>query len=80
MVQALQINEDLLCPEAIEDPYAYFGRLRTLDPVHWNPLWQGWIVTRYQDIVAVLHDAARFSSNRMAYLDAHASAEKRQSL
>lgn len=80
MVQALQINEDLLCPEAIEDPYAYFGRLRALDPVHWNPLWQGWIVTRYQDVVAVLHDAARFSSNRMAYLDAHASAEKRQAL
>lgn len=80
MVQALQINEDLLCPEAIEDPYAYFGRLRTLDPVHWNPLWQGWIVTRYKDIVAVLHDAGRFSSHRMAYLDAHASAEKRQSL
>ncbi len=80
MVQALQINEDLLCPEAIEDPYAYFGRLRTLDPVHWNPLWQGWIVTRYQDVVDVLHDAVRFSSNRMAYLDAHASAEKRQAL
>lgn len=80
MVQALQINDDLLCPEAIEDPYAYFRRLRELDPVHWNPLWQGWIVTRYKDIVAVLHDAARFSSNRMAYLEAHASAEKRQSL
>ena len=80
MVQALQINEDLLCPEAIDDPYTYFGRLRALDPVHWNPLWQGWIVTRYKDVVAVLHDAARFSSNRMAYLDAHASAEKRQAL
>jgi cytochrome P450 len=80
MPQASQINEDLLCSEAIDDPYAYFGRLRELDPVHWNPLWQGWIVTRYQDVVAVLHDAARFSSDRMAYLETHASADKRQAL
>ncbi len=80
MTQTLQINEDLLCPEAIDDPYAYFGRLRALEPVHWNPLWQGWIVTCHQDVVAVLLDAQRFSSNRMAYLDAHASEEKRQAL
>jgi len=80
MVSTLQINEDLLCSESIDDPYTYFGRLRDLAPIHWNPLWQGWIVTRHQDVVAVLHDHARFSSNRMAYLDAHASVEKRQSL
>src|SRR5438067_1884379 len=80
MAQELQINEDLLCAEAIDDPYAYFGRLRELDPVHWNPLWQGWMVTRHKDVVAVLLDAERFSSNRMAYLDAHASTEKRQAL
>ncbi|GIX49211.1 MAG: hypothetical protein KatS3mg131_3422 [Candidatus Tectimicrobiota bacterium] len=80
MAQAISINEDLLCPEAIDDPYTYFGRLRELDPVHWNPLWQGWIVTRYKDVVAVLLDATRFSSDRMAYLDAHASAEKRRAL
>jgi cytochrome P450 len=80
MVPTLQINEDLLCPDSIADPYTYFGRLRDLDPMHWNPLWRGWIVTRHQDVVAVLLDQARFSSNRMAYLDAHASAEKRQSL
>ena len=39
MVSTLQINEDLLCSESIDDPYAYFGRLRDLDPIHWNPLW-----------------------------------------
>jgi cytochrome P450 len=80
MVPTLQINEDLLCAESLDDPYTYFGRLRDLDPMHWNPLWQGWIVTRHQDVVAVLLDHARFSSDRMAYLDAHASAEKRHSL
>jgi cytochrome P450 len=80
MAQALQIDDNLLCPEAIDDPYTYFGRLRELDPVHWNPLWQGWIVTRHTDVMAVLLDHHRFSSNRMAYLEAHASAEKRKAL
>jgi cytochrome P450 len=80
MVQALQIDDNLLCPEAIDEPYAYFGRLRERDPVHWNPLWQGWVVTRHTDVMAVLMDHHRFSSNRMAYLETHASAEKRQAL
>ena len=80
MVQAPQINEDLLCPEAVEDPYTYFGRLRELDPVHWNPLWQGWIVTPYRLVTQVLLDTQHFSSDRMAYLEAHASPEKKKAL
>ncbi len=80
MVQSSQINDDLLCPEAVDDPYAYFGAIRECDPVHWNPLWQGWVVTRHRDVSAVLHDSVRFSSNRMAYLEAHASAEKQAAL
>ena len=32
----LVINEDLLGPEAIADPYTYYGRLREEDPIHWN--------------------------------------------
>jgi cytochrome P450 len=80
MLQASRLNEDLLCAEAIDDRYTYFGRFREHDPVHWNPLWQGWMVTRYRDVVAVLLDAARFSSDRMAYLETHASSEKRHAL
>lgn len=80
MSQATQINDDLLCAEAVDDPYAYFGNIRDLDPLHWNALWQGWVVTRYQDVTAILHDHVRFSSNRMAYLEAHASVEKQQAL
>ena len=80
MAQTIQINEDLLCAEAVDDPYAYYGRLRQLDPIHWNPHWQGWIVTRHQDVTDILLDAERFSSNRMAYLEAHASEEKQKSM
>jgi cytochrome P450 len=80
MDQGSEINDDLLCAEAIDDPYTYFGRLRERDPVHWNPRWQGWVVTRHQDVVAVLHDTARFSADRMRYLQTHASPDKRQAL
>ena len=34
MVTAIQ--DDMFTPDVIADPYAYYGRLRDEDPVHWN--------------------------------------------
>jgi cytochrome P450 len=62
------VQDDLLAPEVLADPYAYFGRIREEDPVHWNDRWGGWLVTRYEDVVAVLRDHDRFSADRMASL------------
>ena len=31
-----KINDDMFTPDVIADPYAYYGRLREEDPVHWN--------------------------------------------
>jgi len=45
----------LLDPEVLADPYPLFHRLRTQDPVHWDPFLHAWIATRYKDVVAVLH-------------------------
>src|SRR5262249_55057024 len=58
----LTINEDLLGPEAIEDPYTYYGRLREEDPIHWNPLHETWVITRYDDVVWCLRHPELFSS------------------
>jgi hypothetical protein len=58
----LAINEDLLGPEAIEDPYTYYGRLREEDPIHWNPLYKSWVITRYDDVVWFLRHPEFFSS------------------
>jgi cytochrome P450 len=58
----LAINEDLLAPEAIDDPYTYFGRLREEDPIHWNPLYETWVITRYDDVVWFLRRPELFSS------------------
>src|SRR5947209_687274 len=51
----------LLDPEVLANPYPLFHRLRTEDPVHWDPFLHAWVVTRYQDVVTVLH---RYSAER----------------
>jgi pimeloyl-[acyl-carrier protein] synthase len=51
----------LLDPEVLADPYPLYRRLRTESPVHWDPFLHAWVVTRYADVVRVLHD---FSANR----------------
>jgi len=42
-------------PEFLADPYPTYHRLRADDPVHCNPL-GFWVLTRYEDVVAVLRD------------------------
>ncbi len=51
----------LLDPEVLANPYPLYRQLRTEDPVHWDPFLHAWVVTRYADVVTVLH---RFSANR----------------
>ncbi len=49
-------------PEILANPYPLYDRLRREDPVHWDPFLHAWVVTRYADVVAVLH---RFLAQRM---------------
>lgn len=51
----------LLDQEVLANPYPLYHALRTQDPVHWDPFLCAWVVTRYSDVVTVLH---RFSANR----------------
>ena len=51
----------LLDPDVLANPYPLFHRLRSEDPVHWDPFLHAWVVTRYQDVVTVLH---RYSAER----------------
>jgi cytochrome P450 len=41
-------------PAILADPYPLYARLRTEDPVHWDPFLHAWVVTRYTDVVMVL--------------------------
>jgi cytochrome P450 len=74
------IQDDLLAPDVVADPYTYFGRLREADPVHWNPRWGGWLVTRYDLVVEALRDWDRFSADRMASLALELSPADRERL
>ena len=56
------INDDMFSGEAISDPYAYYGRLRDEDPVHWNQLYEMWAITRHDDVVWMTRHHELFSS------------------
>src|SRR5205085_4171764 len=51
----------LLDPEVLANPYPLYHRLRSEDPVHWDRFLHTWVVTRYADVVNVLHS---FSAER----------------
>jgi pimeloyl-[acyl-carrier protein] synthase len=51
----------LLEPEVLADPYPLYRKLLTEDPMHWDRFLHTWVVTRYSDVLNVLH---RFSAER----------------
>jgi len=55
-------QDDLFAPNVIANPYAYYGRLRDEDPVHWNPGYELWLITRHDDLVWLTRHHELFSS------------------
>jgi pimeloyl-[acyl-carrier protein] synthase len=51
----------LLDPEVLANPYPLYQRLRTEDPVHWDPFLHAWVITRYVDVLTVL---LKYSADR----------------
>lgn len=51
----------LLDPKVLANPYPLYRRLQTETPVYWDPYLHAWVVTRYADVITVLH---HFSANR----------------
>lgn len=57
--------EDLLPfnqPDYVANPYPYWERLRDEAPVYWSKTYKFWAITRYDDVLRVLHDPELFSS------------------
>lgn len=48
-------------PAVLRHPLEYYTRLRENDPVHFDPQLNSFIVSRYEDVSAVLRDAEAFS-------------------
>jgi cytochrome P450 len=56
------LNEDMFTADVIADPYPYYGRLREDDPVHWNSLYELWVITRHDDVVWMTRHHEQFSN------------------
>jgi pimeloyl-[acyl-carrier protein] synthase len=52
----------LFDPAVLANPYPLYRRIREQDPVHWDAFLHSWVVTRYPDVLTVLH---RFSADRI---------------
>src|SRR5688572_10368290 len=59
--------DDLLAlrPDVVRCPYGAYEAQRTAEPVAYNERLGGWVVTRYNDVLAVVRDAETYS-NRLA--------------
>ena len=56
------IPDDMFTPEVMNDPYTYYGMLREEDPIHWNELYELWVITRHADLVWLTRNHELFSS------------------
>ena len=57
------LDELLLSPAFLADPYPVFARFRAESPVHWVDAWNCWLITRGADIDATIRDTRRFKSS-----------------
>ena len=53
----------------LADPYPIYHRLQTRDPVHRSRFIKGWVLSRHEDINAVLRDHRRFGNDRVSTRD-----------
>ncbi len=56
------LEQQLTSDAFFQDPYPIYAEMRATDPVHWSEANGGWMVTRYDDVLATVRDLARFSS------------------
>jgi cytochrome P450 len=75
----LQLNTDLLSPEAIEHPYEVFRRLREHDPIVWSDRHQAWIITGHQELGEAFRDQRLSTEQLQAYRN-RLPAPKREAL
>jgi len=56
------MHDDMFTADVIAHPYTYYGRLREEDPVHWNELYDLWVITRHDDVVWMTRHHELFSN------------------
>jgi cytochrome P450 family 142 subfamily A polypeptide 1 len=54
---------NVLDPEFYVDPWESYRWLRDEAPVYWDPVQRTWVISRFDDVLAVERDARRYSSS-----------------
>ena len=62
----MSISYDPFALEFRIDPYPHYARLRADEPVYWAETSQTFVLSRYQDVIEVLKQPERYSSDAMA--------------
>ncbi len=60
--------DNFLRPEYLENPCPAFQHLQANDPIHWNTRLQSWMISRYDDVVALLQDTRLSSALSFGYM------------
>lgn len=60
--------DNLLRPEYLANPYPVFKYLQANDPVRWNPHLNGWMISSYDDVRALLQDSRLSAASPFGYL------------
>jgi cytochrome P450 len=76
-----ELDDALVSAEFIDSPYPVLDRLRELDPIHWSESVGGWILTRYDDVLASFKDVSNYSNEgRLGRAAEYLPAESRRQL
>jgi cytochrome P450 len=79
--RASTLDNFLVSEQFLKDPYPALRQLREEDPVHWSDAIGGWVLTRYDDMVASFKDTEHFSNEgRLARAVEHLTPESRVKL
>jgi cytochrome P450 len=71
--------DDLLGEQNLSNPFPMLAQLRERDPVHWNPRFGAWMLTRYQDVRDAFQNRQVFGSDdRQSWLAMTESLSERE--
>ncbi len=62
-------DRDLMSLPNVYNPFPVFQWLRDHEPIHWSSSMNGWVVTRYADVLEIFSQPSRFSSDRFRKVD-----------
>jgi cytochrome P450 len=71
-----ELDLDLRSAGSVRDPFPTFRWLRENEPLRWSPGLNGWMVTRYEDVLRVFNRPEDFSSDRFRKLDSDYASER----